>query len=93
MTDEALDAVVRVDPGTGDRSLVSGRTTGGGPSLEWPLGIAIESSGGLVVTDPIRRAVVRVDPVAGTRAIVSGCPVVEGGEPCGVALVGGGPPS
>jgi len=92
VTDEALAAVVRVDPVTGDRSLVSGRSTGDGPLLEWPRGIAVESNGGLVVTDLGRPAVVRVEPVTGTRTIISGCPVVEVSGPCGAALVGSGPP-
>ena len=71
VVDRDLDAVVRVDPVTGDRTIVSDAGTGAGPAFVSPGSIAVEASGDLVVTDPALRAVVRVDPVTGDRTIVS----------------------
>ena len=78
-------AVVRVDPVTGDRTIVSGCTKpgfrfpgdcmegiiGGGPTFINPLGIAVQATGSLVVVDSALEAVMRVDPVRGDRIIVS----------------------
>jgi streptogramin lyase len=77
VTDEGLDAVLRVDPVTGDRTIVSDASTGRGPALRSPQGIAVEASGRLVVVNYGRTiaAVLRVDPATGDRTVVSGCPV------------------
>ena len=56
-------AVVRVDPVSGDRTIVSDDVTGAGPAFTFPFGIAVEATGDLVVTDGGR--VVRVDPLSG----------------------------
>jgi len=68
--------VVRVDPHTGDRTVVANDTTGHGPPLVFPESIAVERDGHLVVVDGFARfaglrAVVRVDPHTGDRTIVS----------------------
>lgn len=70
LVDSDLDAVVRVDPATGDRTIVSDKGTGGGPTFSGPVGIAVEASGDLVVVDLGRRAVLRVDAVTGDRAFI-----------------------
>jgi streptogramin lyase len=67
-----VPAVVRVDPRTGDRTMVSDATRGTGPALIAPLGFAVEANGHLVVIDSAARAVVRVDPRTGDRTMVSG---------------------
>ena len=64
-------AVLRVDPVTGDRMIVSDDNTGNGPDFSNPLGLAIEADGSLVVIDAGRDAVLRVDPISGNRTIVS----------------------
>ena len=63
VVDEGLGAVVRVDPHTGERTLVSGcpaidaqgncqgPVIGEGPAFHSPWGIAIEATGALVVVD------------------------------------------
>jgi streptogramin lyase len=72
VTDRRLDeAVVRVDPVNGNRTIVSEASTDRGPVFKEPRGIAVESNGSLVVADRGLRAVVRVDPVSGNRTIVS----------------------
>jgi hypothetical protein len=64
-------AVIRVDPSTGDRSLVSSSARGAGPALNAPLGLAIEPGGTLVVSDAALDAVLRIDPSTGDRTVVS----------------------
>ena len=65
-----VGVVLRVNPVTGDRTIVSDAGTGAGEMFYWPIGIAIEASGDLVVTD-LDFKVFRVDPVTGDRTIVS----------------------
>ena len=71
VVDLGLDAVVRVDPISGNRTVFSDATTGSGPDFGSPVDIAVEADGTLVVTDCDLRAVVRVDPITGDRTIVS----------------------
>jgi streptogramin lyase len=66
--ESAAWAVLRVNPVTGDRSIVSDADTGDGIRLFWPYGIAVEADGNLIVTDTGLAAVIRVDPVTGDRA-------------------------
>lgn len=70
----------RVDPTTGQRTIVSDDTKGGGPSFGSPIGIAVEANGTLVVVESRAglRAVLRVNPLSGDRTIISGCQVVPG---------------
>ncbi|MBI3329121.1 MAG: hypothetical protein HYZ81_20755 [Nitrospinae bacterium] len=63
--------VVRVDPRTGDRTILSDASTGHGPPFASTHGVAVEADGQLVVVDRARGAVVRVNPVTGDRTIVS----------------------
>jgi len=76
--DSGLPAVIRVDPISGDRVILSDDSTGSGPDFEILRGIAIEADGSLVVVDTGRDpgntgldAVLRVDPISGDRVIVS----------------------
>jgi len=69
----ALNAVLRVDPVSGDRSIVSGGGTGSGtPFGQGPIAIAVEAGGSLVVLDQDLEAVVRVNPASGARSVLSG---------------------
>jgi hypothetical protein len=79
MVDAALEAVVRVDPVSGDRTILSDASIGSGPGFITPVGIAVEADGSLVVVDAALEAVVRVDAVSGDRTILSD------------ASIGGGP--
>lgn len=93
--------ILRVEPGTGDRIVVSGcseqldevctgEIVGQGPSLRSLLDIAVEANGHIVVLGAAPWAITRVDPVTGNRSIVSGC--TEGGLfSCTGDIVGRGP--
>jgi sugar lactone lactonase YvrE len=68
--------VIRVDPVSGNRTLVSGPSRGSGPSIAIPEGLAVEADGSLVLVDSYDRgdrfaAVIRIDPVTGDRTVVS----------------------
>jgi hypothetical protein len=68
--------VIRVDPATGQRTLVSATgNPAGGPDLRDPVGIGVESSGDILVVDytgPLGTgAVIRVDPTSGARTLLS----------------------
>ena len=65
------DRVQRVDAATGDRTIIANPTTGTGPVLGFPTGIAVEPGGDAVVTDLVLDAVVRVDPATGNRTSVA----------------------
>jgi sugar lactone lactonase YvrE len=71
--------VVRVDPATGNRTILSSSSVGTGTSFVAPYGIAVESSGTFIVTDTGLNAVLRVDPITGNRTVLSGSGV--GGGP------------
>lgn len=70
-------AVVRVDPGNGARSIVSGcldpgctSQMGTGPAFDEPFGIVVDALGDLIVADSF--GLLSVDPVDGTRTLLSG---------------------
>ena len=65
VVDFGLDAVVRVDQVSGDRTIISDASIGSGPDFVAPVGIAVEDDGSLVVIDIELGAVVRVDQVSG----------------------------
>jgi streptogramin lyase len=63
-------SLVRVDPSTGDRTLVSGSTRGSGPALPTSTGVAVEPSGAVLWAHP--HGILRIDPVTGDRLELSG---------------------
>jgi MYXO-CTERM domain-containing protein len=84
-------ALVRVDPASGDRTIVSGCTdpqcaavVGNGPAIGRLFGLAVEAGGAVAVADG--RAVYRIDPANGDRSVLSGC-----ADAACSTLVGGGP--
>ncbi|MXW63521.1 MAG: T9SS type A sorting domain-containing protein [Bacteroidetes bacterium SB0668_bin_1] len=63
--------LMRVDPVSGDRMIISDDTTGSGPNLLHVIDLVVESNGSIVALDGRRKAVMRIDPVSGDRMIVS----------------------
>lgn len=63
--------LVRVDPQSGDRTLVSDMTRGSGPPIDGADGLAVEASGSVLWTERDGSAVLRIDPARGDRVIVS----------------------
>jgi sugar lactone lactonase YvrE len=81
-----VPSIVRIDPATGTRTLVSSNTSpAAGPDLGSPNGLAVEADGGIVVADAAafpqtRGGLIRVDPVTGARTTLS-----RNGSPAGGA--------
>ena len=73
VTDAGLQAVLRVDPSSGNRTIISDATHGMGPRFQIPVQVAVASDGALIVTDSLLglQAVLRVDPSNGNRTIIS----------------------
>ena len=92
VTDHDLDAVVIVDPNTGDREILSGDPSGAnvgtGPNFSTPNGIAFVDKAQIYVTDEDVDAVFRVDGTTGNREIVSIGPADA--ATAGVSAVGTG---
>ena len=65
------EVLMRVDPVSGDRTIISDHTTGSGPVFLSPAVLAIEADSSIVALDLHRKAVMRIDPVSGDRMIVS----------------------
>ena len=79
VTDELLNALMRVDPINGDRTILSDAATGEGPNFFLPIGVAVDPDfGDVFVVDEVLASVIRVDPITGDRTIVSGQEIGEG---------------
>ena len=81
----AEDRLFRVDPVTGDRTIVSSALVGEGPALEWARDVAIEADGRLLMGDAgdsatprVADRIVRVDPGTGDRSDVSSGVIGDG---------------
>lgn len=79
LEDVADGAVFRVDPVTGERTILAGRGIGAGPELYDPLGITLDANRQIYITDRVvsqsgtaSAIVYRVDPVTGQREEISG---------------------
>jgi sugar lactone lactonase YvrE len=85
-------AVLRIDPATGNRELISGRGRGAGPELRsgfgGPTSVAIGADGSLYVADVdedfsgsiANGAIYRVDPATGNRTLISGLGIGAGAD-------------
>ena len=68
VSDVGLNAVVRIDPLTGDRTIVSKPfVAGSGPGFDVLQGIALQADGSILVADSTLDAIVHVDPISGDR--------------------------
>lgn len=70
LADLGLEAVVRVDPVSGDRTIISNASTGRGTDFVSPHSIAVEADGNLVVADYGLEAVVRVNKDSDNRTVL-----------------------
>jgi streptogramin lyase len=71
VADTEIDTVFRVDPVTGNRSVLTSNTVGTGPAMSFPGDMALEDDGNIVMTEGSNDQVLRVDPVTGNRTLVS----------------------
>jgi len=72
--DENVRGVVRVNPDTGERTILSSAQLeiGAGPDLFLPEGLVLAADGSIVVVDTFN-FVLRVDSQTGARTLVTGC--------------------
>ncbi|MFX0198454.1 MAG: hypothetical protein ACFFCW_20230 [Candidatus Hodarchaeota archaeon] len=78
----------RVDPGTGARTILSNFSyTDQGPLGQNPAGVAVETTGNILVVDNERDVLFRVDPGTGARTILSNFSYTDQG-PLGVNPLG-----
>jgi len=71
LPDADLNAILAIDPATGDRTVVSSLGRGSGPVLDFPRAVDFELDGQIIVIDELLQAVLRVDPATGDRTVVS----------------------
>ena len=64
-------AIFRVDPITGNRSILTSADVGQGPTLGEPEGIVLDDGGTLVVSDSAQATIFQIDPNTGDRIIIS----------------------
>jgi glucose/arabinose dehydrogenase len=88
--DSGSNALYRVDPRSGDRSVVSSADRGKGRPFTNPHNVTVEADGGILVFDDGIAALLRVDPRSGDRTVVSSNTVGKGtifGEVWGIVVV------
>jgi sugar lactone lactonase YvrE len=69
------NGIIRIDPVTGNRTTLSSASMGTGQAFSSPVGIAVDSSGNIFVSDlraNTTSAVVQIDPTSGSRTVFSG---------------------
>jgi len=90
VSDPSRDAVIRIDPGTGNRHVVSGGplNVGTGPVTSFPYGVALTANSMILLTDPIEGILFSIDQGSGDRTVLSSATVGLGPQfsPGGVAL-------
>jgi streptogramin lyase len=66
-------SVFRIDPDTGDRSILTGPGVGNGPAIEGPNDVILGPQGSAIyVSAGTSHSIVRVDPQTGDRTLISG---------------------
>ena len=64
--------IVRIDPDTGNRAIVSDDVIGSGLTLSQPLGGVIDTNGDLFVADSSNQVIFQIDLTTGDRTVFSG---------------------
>jgi sugar lactone lactonase YvrE len=65
-------SILDIDPGTGNRTEISGPSRGAGPAFYLPVGIAADASAKIFLVDYEAKAVFQIDKATGDRTIISG---------------------
>ncbi|MCG8331205.1 MAG: T9SS type A sorting domain-containing protein [Chitinophagales bacterium] len=89
ITNTVLKSVIKIDPMTGDQTIISDSNTGTGVALEAPIDIAEGPDGMIVVVDSMADALIKIDPATGNRTILSDAATGGGPEfqaPSGISL-------
>ncbi len=73
-TDRGNDAIFKIDPLTGNRTIFSDFENGTGPDFSDARGITFDALDNILVTDKNLQALFLVNPITGNRSILSGNP-------------------
>ena len=77
--EEGAGGIFRVDPVTGERTVISDATHGTGPDFQ-PTSVAWSPDGTILASDTNARTLLRIDPATGNRTVLaSGLPLALGG--------------
>jgi WD40 repeat protein len=77
--EEGAGGIFRVDPVTGERTVISDATRGTGPAFQ-PTSVAWSPDGTILATDTNARTLLRIDPATGNRTVLaSALPLTVGG--------------
>ncbi|MFO0946375.1 MAG: hypothetical protein U1D30_10570 [Planctomycetota bacterium] len=72
------DAIFKINPLTGDRSILSGPSVGTGPALDGASAILVGPNGEIFVGTGSTDSIIRIDPITGDRTLISGPSVGTG---------------
>jgi sugar lactone lactonase YvrE len=89
--DALLDELLRIDPMTGVRTVVSSAAVGTGPLFGTPVDLAHQRPNSVIVGDGFPAAVIQVNPASGNRTVVSGCANFDLGTSTCTKTIGAGP--
>lgn len=76
--DTEIDTIFRVDPVSGDRTILASNLVGTGATLSFPGDMVLDADGNILVTEGTNSQVLRIDPANGNRTIVSSSSVGTG---------------
>ncbi|MGE4606581.1 MAG: hypothetical protein AAEJ52_07560, partial [Myxococcota bacterium] len=71
VSDTNLNALIRVDPRTGDRTIIASNQLGTGDKFAFPLEMQFPGDGSVLLSDLNLEAILRVDPATGNRVTVA----------------------
>jgi sugar lactone lactonase YvrE len=74
--EEGDGGIFRVDPVTGERTVISDATHGTGPDFQ-PTSVAWSPDGTILATDTNARTLLRIDPATGNRTVLASAPDPE----------------
>lgn len=89
-TSNAPGLIIRVDPLTGARTVVSSGSVGSGRNLEVPVGLVVDDQGNILVLDFVSGILLSIDPITGARSVMSSSQLGSGltlVAPASIALV------
>lgn len=73
VTDTLTDSLIRIDPTTGARTIVSSSFVGSGLAFVSPTSVTVQANGNLLVVDESLSALIDVNATTGDRTVVAGC--------------------
>lgn len=85
--------VLKVDPVSGDRTVLGSSSIGSGAALSGPWGVAVEPDGNLVIAQYNASSLIRLNPTTGVRTVISSAAVGSGTSltyPTGLARLANG---